>query len=90
MRIGILLVLVSVSISFAGNFQAKNDTVPNARYYIDSEDSIRSIMRTPEREARIQLNNTCAWTANCPSAREKKEENRIHVHRSGPRWMKRD
>lgn len=88
MRIGILLVLVSVSVSFAGNFQAKNDTVPNARYYIDREDSVRSIMRTPEREARIQLNNTCAWTVKCRSARAYEKTEPKHVHRTGPRWLK--
>ena len=84
----VLLLLFCSAVSFAGTFQFKNDTIPNKRYYIDKEDSIRANSYKPEKEARDQLNNTCAWTVKCRSARAYEKTEPKHVHRTGPRWLK--
>lgn len=87
MRVVLLLLFCSV-VSFAGTFQFKNDTIPNKRYYIDKEDSIRANSYKPERKARSIMNNTCAWTVDCRQPRKYERIEPKHIHRSGPRWMK--
>ena len=84
----ILLTLILSCSVFAGNFQAKNDTIPNAEYYIDRQDSISHQLGWSIKKARTQLNNTCAWTVDCEPAREVEEKRVKHEHRSGARWIR--
>ena len=86
-RVIILTLILSCSV-FAGNFQSKNDTIPNAEYYIDRQDSISHKLGWSSKRARTQLNNTCAWTIDCEPAREVEEKRYKHEHRSGARWIR--
>lgn len=85
-KVIILTMILSCSV-FAGNFQAKNDTIPNAEYYIDRQDSISHKLGWSIKKARSQMNNTCAWTVDCPNAKEREEKRVKHEHRKGPRWI---
>jgi len=79
------LTVLLVCSAFAGNFQAKNDTIPNAEYYIDRQDSVyRAIGK---KQAGRPEHNTCAWTVDCPNAKEREGKSAKREHRKGPRWI---
>lgn len=88
----VTLCLFLAGYCLAGNFQAKNDTVPQAKFYLTKEDSAISVTRIPPRETRRDIQtrgNTCAWSADCPVAEPaKKEERHVHERKVGPRWRK--
>ena len=84
----VLFVLLLAGLSFAGNFQAKNDTSRTTRYYISKEDSVRKSMRRPEKKARESLNLACAWTVDCREADRFEPKEPRHTHRPGPYWRK--
>lgn len=85
----VLLLLICTVVSFAGYFQSKNDTIPPRYFYYSKQDSVYTVNRVHRDYA--DINNTCAWTANCPKGKYvKRNDYRPHEHKSGPRWRRSD
>lgn len=84
----VLLLLFCTGVSFAGYFQSKNDTIPPRFFYYSKQDSVYTVNNVHRDYA--DINNTCAWTADCPKGTyEKRNDYRPHGHRpSGPRWRR--
>jgi hypothetical protein len=85
----VLLLLICTVFSFAGYFQSKNDTIPPRYFYYSKQDSVYTVNHVHRDYA--DINNTCAWTANCPKGKYvKRNDYRPHEHKSGPRWRRSD